>query len=170
MYEYLTFKDFDMNKEEKEMFSELIGSIQQLREENRTFRETIETRITSVEKQHAPVNMELAILGSIQENISAAIEKSLTGYNSPLSKLTDQVVSSHSAELRKIIDDALSQVLSSDYVRLAVLDGFNHKIARILVSNVEGLVDRSANKLKQDPQFMAKATLAIADLVNQQYN
>jgi hypothetical protein len=52
----------------------------------------------------------------------------------------------------------------------SMLAAFNHKIARSLTSGQDGILDKVANELKQDPQFRAKVTLAVANVVEECLN
>jgi uncharacterized protein YoxC len=155
-----------MTKEEKEIFTNLLSEVRSLREENKKFREDINSKVSSLEKKHVPVSLEQDILTSIQGSLSKAIAEAMTGYNSPLNKLTSAVVTSHEASIKSIIDDAMRGAIDGGELRAEVADGFVHRVARTLLSTTDSLLDKATNQLKQDPQFKAKAVIAIADVVN----
>jgi hypothetical protein len=156
-----------MNAEERQMFVEMKTMVTTLCEENRKYREQLTARINAVEKTVAPANMETDILNTIQKSIGTTISTALGAYDSPLIKLTKAVVEKHNQELTKIVDSAFSSVINTESFATDIRQSFSHSIARAIISNANGLVDKVANDLKQNPQFRAKATLAISSLVEE---
>jgi len=43
---------------------------------------------------------------------------------------------------------------------------FNHKLARLIMSKNEGVIEKQFNDLKQNAEFRAKVTLAINKVVS----
>ena len=106
------------------------------------------------------------ILNTVRNSIHEAIKASLNGYSSPLTKMVNDVVLEHDAELRTIMREALSSVVASKEFRASVKEAFLHKVARTLVDNLDGAVKQAAEKLKQDPTIKAQMVLAIQAIVD----
>ena len=111
-------------------------------------------------------NLEQDVLKAIQVAVGAAINSTLTGYNSPLNKLVTDVVNKHTGELRDTIEDSFSKVILTDEFKESVNNAFNHKLARILVDKLEGAIEKRANELRSDPTMKAKMIIAIEGLIN----
>lgn len=111
--------------------------------------------------------LEQQILQSAQSAIAESIKNTLTGYQSPMTKLVIDVVNSHSSELKQIINDSFESVIRTDDFKQSIVSAFSHKIARTIISNNDGLFDKVANELKQDSIFKAKMALAVSNVVNE---
>lgn len=160
-----------MTAKELSAIERLLDSVSKLREENNKFREDVKNQVSvlksQVEKKHVPLNLEQSILNNVQLSIGEAILKSMTGYDSPLLKLTKEVVESRSPELRAIIGESFNQVIETGNFKAAIVDAFSHKVARTIISNNDGLFDKVANELKNDNVFRSKMTLAVANVVEE---
>lgn len=156
-----------MNKEEQKTLDKLYELILKTREEGIALGEALKSVNDKVEKKNEPINLERDILQVLQVSMNKAIQESLSGYNSPLTKLVNSVVESRSTELRKIIADSFDNAISKDEFKSAIREGFSHKIARTLISNNGGLFDKVSNELKQDAVFKSKMAIAVANVVNE---
>lgn len=114
--------------------------------------------------------LEKDVLQAAQQAIAESIKTKLTGYDSPLGKLVTEVVTSHSSELRTLINDAFEQVIRTDDFKAAIVSAFSHKIARSVISNNDGLFDKVSAELKQDSAFKAKMVLAVGKVVEEILN
>lgn len=127
--------------------------------------------ILSVEKkadrQNAPSDLEANILRVAQESIHKALQTVLTNYDSPIVKLIKLVVEENSAELKKIIESAFTSVMRTEDFKRAIFEGCQHKVSRVIVSGNDGLFDKVANDLRQDPVFKAKISVAVANVVEE---
>jgi hypothetical protein len=72
-----------------------------------------------------------AVHARIQEHLSS-------NYNSPLNSMLTEVVNEHREEIKKIFNDALSSAITHDDFRQAAKQAFNHKLAKVMVSKLEG--------------------------------
>lgn len=160
-----------MNSKESASVEQLTKSVLQLIEENKAFRAEIHARVEKaearVEREHRPFDLQQDILTTAQKAINEAIQKSLTGYSSPLVKLVESVVNEHSDFLRGVISDSFSSVIRLEEFKSAIIAGFSHKIARSIISNQDGLFDKVSKEMKQDPVFKSKITLAVASVVEE---
>ena len=114
--------------------------------------------------------LEKDILRSAQLAIAESISKSLTGYDSPLTKLTKQVIDENSTELRTLISDSFQQVIRTDDFKKSIIDAFSHKVARTIISNNDGLFEKVSAALKQDAIFKSKMAIAVSNVVEECLN
>jgi len=160
-----------MTADEKKAIEQLNSVMSSLRRENEQFRADMKTLVTAindkVEAKHMPISLESNILSAVQSSMDKAIKEALGGYNSPLIKLVQNVVETHSPELRKIITEAFEEVIRTDDFKRAIVSAFSHKVARSIISNNDGLYDKVSNELKQDATFKAKMALAVAAVVEE---
>ena len=113
------------------------------------------------------LNLETEIVWSAVEAVQAAIKTKLEGYNSPLNKMVDQVVTAHQHEIVALMNDAFKQAFSNEAFRAEVQQAFIHSLARNLMKEYSGEVEKHANALKQHPEFRARVVLAIEGVVNE---
>lgn len=111
--------------------------------------------------------MEDRILESVRVAMNNAITQELVGYNKPLSKLTEKVISDHSSELYNLINDEFSKLLASDGFKVALQDALHQKLAKTLIARMGGELEKQVNELKKNPQTRAKITLAISQLIDE---
>jgi len=160
-----------MTSNEVKALKDLAIVAKDIRDGFSAFKSTIENRVASTENRvdikHLPINLEKDILSACQTAINDSIKSVLTGYNSPLSKLIVSVVDSHTSELRQIINDAFVSVIKTDEFKESIVSAFAHKVSRSIISNNDGLFDKVSNELKQDQQFKARMTLAVAAVVEE---
>lgn len=131
------------------------------------FKTSMLERVETAERKVAmsPVQMESAILGTVQNGIKDAILKALTGYDSVLPKLVNKVAESHHAELVQIVDDAFVSVIRTQDFKEGIRTEFAHKIARTIIGRNDALLDKIANEMRNDQTFRARATLAVSSVV-----
>lgn len=95
------------------------------------------------------------------------VERFTTSWSSPLNKLADEVVNQYSPELKVLFEDCLNTITQSKSFKEIVREEFVHKVARSLVGKLEGTVEKTVNKLKNDPTLKAKMILAIENIINE---
>lgn len=110
--------------------------------------------------------MEKEILKTAKLAITEAIVKELTGYNKPLSKLTERVIEDNSASLYSLINDEFAGLLKSENFKEALKEALNAKLARTLISRMGGELEQQVNTLKANPATRAKIMVTINDLIN----
>lgn len=108
---------------------------------------------------------------AIGEAIREGIKTKLTqGYNSPLDDLLKSAIAVHSAKFRALLEDAIASCVSHaefvDQIRQAV----RHSLAKNLVQRFGGEIEKQVNVLKSDPTTRARITLAIEEIVKQQWH
>jgi hypothetical protein len=132
-----------------------------------TMQKVMEAVNKKIDQKHVPVHLENDILSAVQSSMDKVIRESLSGYNSPLIKLVQEVVNNHTGELRTTITTSFEEVIRTEDFKLAIVSAFAHKVARSIISNNDGLYDKVANELKQDSVFKAKMALAVANVVEE---
>jgi len=100
--------------------------------------------------------------------ISDAIAKTFEGYhNNPLRNICEKVVNKHSGKLESIIDGAVNRLVYSADFDAEINSALNKMLARLLIEKIGGELEKSVNKLKQDPTTRAKITVAIDKIINE---
>lgn len=112
------------------------------------------------------MSLEKQIYETIAAGLGEAIKSRLNqGYNdNPLNRLVDQVVASRSGEIQKLLEDSVDAAFKADF-REAIRDAVTHKLAKILVSKMEGEIEKQANQLRSHAEFRARVTVAIAAVI-----
>ena len=105
------------------------------------------------------------ILAQVNSSIAKAIEDELVGYNKPLNTLVDKVVRDNFEEVHEIVNRAFQTVVRTEAFETSVLEEFERKVAKILVSKLTGQVEKAVNLVNQDPRLRAKMILAIEDII-----
>lgn len=111
--------------------------------------------------------MKKEIINVAEKAIINAVEKELVGYNKPLSKFVNEVLESHKSDFLKIIDDEITAILNAESFRGALSEALNYKMARLLVSNLGGELEKQVNALKANPETRAKITIAISKVIQE---
>ena len=155
-----------MSKKVEELLTSLIEQVKTLSDENEKYKAELDARVSVIERKHVPVSLEQDVITCVQTSIAKALETSLGGYNSPLGKLAESVVDSHKAPIREIMKKAMTDAIGREEFQDEMRKMFVHRVARVLFSGMEGQVEKTSTELKNDPQFKAKATLAIANIVD----
>jgi len=111
-------------------------------------------------------DLEKQVSHCITDGLTEAIKARLAiGYgDSPLNKLVDSVVVSRLPEIRTTLENAIDVSLKGDFKK-NLQSAVEHKLARILVSKMEGEIEKRVCELRTNPEFRAKVTLAVTNLV-----
>ena len=160
-----------MTNKEQQTIDNLVKIVNNLINEDKKFCEDVNLQINNIvnktEKKYLPITLEQDILRTTQIAIQDSIQKVLTAYDSPLSKLVKSVIDENSSELRKIISESFNQVIKTEEFKQSIVNGFSHKIARTIISNNDGLFDKVSNELKQDTIFKSKMAIAVSNVVDE---
>lgn len=112
-------------------------------------------------------NLEQQIATAATNAVSEAVKSSLTGYNTPLQKMVNDVVAERAETIKGLLRDGLDNALASAAFKKEIRAAFNHKLARTLMSKYEGEIEKQATALRQQPEFRARVVLAIESIVNE---
>ena len=95
--------------------------------------------------------MEKEVLKVVKKSISEAIITSLTKYDSPLKKITDNVINDNADELYSLINDEFSSMLYSGDFKESLTNALHTKLAQVLISRMGGDLEKKVNELKSNP-------------------
>lgn len=116
------------------------------------------------EEKLKKLDLENEVVGAAHSAIVEAMKAKLSSYHTPLDELIKAVVTKHSSDIQARLDAAVSQALTGDF-GAALEDACAKKLAKVLISKMEGEIEKQANELRSSPEFRAKLTLAIGDVV-----
>lgn len=92
------------------------------------------------------------------------------GYNRVLLSMVEDAMESQREEITAILNDTLASVVSNKEFSKAIKEEFQRKVAKSLVGNLEGAVDKAANVYRQDPTLKSRMILAIENLIKEGEN
>lgn len=105
-----------------------------------------------------------AVRDGIREGIKSRLNAT---YQNPLDKLIAASIESRSAELRGVLDAAISASIGDGDFRSEVSAAVRERLAKLLVQRFGGELEKQVNALKSDPTTRARITLAVEQLVAQ---
>lgn len=160
-----------MNSKEQKTVDQLYEMILNMKSKNIALMTKLNQIIlelnTKVDNKHIPIQLEKDILQVLQTSLHKIIQESLSGYNSPLTKLINSVVEENSRQLKQIISESFSYSIQLEEFKQAIRDGFSHKIARHIINTNDSLFHKISNELKQDAVFKSKLTIAVENIINE---
>ena len=106
-------------------------------------------------------DLERRVMQAVFQSIDTAIVEKFKGYNSPLDALLKNAIARNEVQLTALLDDAISLAIHTKSFKEELRDSFDKKLSKVLLSSFEGEIERRANKLREDPAFRAKITVAI---------
>ncbi len=110
------------------------------------------------------MNLEENVISSVHSALAECIKKKMEGYGSPLDPLIKASVEKHEGQIRAALDSSVVAALSGDFAE-ALKDACTRKLAKVLISKMEGEIEKRANELRADPEFRARLTIAITEVV-----
>lgn len=112
--------------------------------------------------------LETAILNSAKDAVNKSIVSALTeGYNSPMKKLCEQVLEEHLSTIKELINAEVVETISSAEFKEALKEALLHKLAKTLVSKMQGELEKKVNDLRQNAELRAKLTLKVSELIKE---
>jgi hypothetical protein len=116
--------------------------------------------------EKSKTELEKEIIIATRQSVSKAILEQLSGYSSPLRPYIDEVVKEQADELRKQLRKILSGVLTDPQFAKILKEEFRHKVAKNLVGELTGSIDKAVNLFRQDPTLRAKLVTAIEEFID----
>jgi hypothetical protein len=160
-----------MTHKEEQAVNRVFTLISEMREENKRFREDTSAQVNilagKVDKKHLPVMLEDEIMKVVDTSLSKALHEALTGYNSPLTKFATNVVDKYRSEIESIFSEVVGEAIKTDEFKLRVREVLLNKIAKTMISGVDGSIDKTINLMKQDAVFRSRLTLSVNVLVDE---
>lgn len=160
-----------MNTAEQKTVNDLYKMASDLREANTKLREEVEMRVkyleNKVEQKHIPLNLEDEVKNAVHAAINKAFTDALGGYNSPLQKYALNVVAKYQSSIEAVFDEVVKESINTDEFKQRVREVLLHKIAKTMISGIDGSVDKTVNAMKQDSIFRSRLTLSVNSLVDE---
>ena len=110
------------------------------------------------------LSLEREIFNQVKDSIGKAIGASIVGYQSPLDKMIKDVIERRRMEIETLLGQAVDGALKGDF-RDTLQEACTRKLAKVLISKMEGEIEKRANDLRADPTFRARLTVAIGEVV-----
>lgn len=160
-----------MTAQEQKAVNDLYKIACELRDANNKLRDEVEQRVKAVEnkveQKHIPLSLESEVQNAVHSSIQKAFNDALGGYGSPLQKYALNVVAKYQASIEGVFDEVVKEAIKTDEFKQRVREVLLHKIAKTMISGIDGSVDKTINQMKQDAVFRSKLTLAVNGLVNE---
>lgn len=160
-----------MTTKEEKVVADMYAMVREMSKANNDFRNEMELKVKSiegkVEQKHLPITLESDIVQAIRGAILKTFTDSLGGYQSPLQKYALNVVQKYQTSIESLFDDVVSEAIKTDEFRQRVREVLLHKIAKTMISGIDGSVDKTVNQMKQDTIFRSRLTLAVNGLVEE---
>jgi Fe2+ transport system protein B len=160
-----------MTTKEQQSIDSLHKAIQEFKNANDKFREDVKVLVEGmnkkVDEKHLPLSLEKQVHVSIEAALSKSLSDAMSGYNSPLLKYAHNVVAKYQTQIEKVFDEVVQEGIASAEFKERVREVLLHKIAKTIISGIDGSVDKTINLMKQDQVFRGRLTLAVNDLVQE---
>lgn len=117
-------------------------------------------------KEPKEQTLEQQVASQVRDSIGEAIKKKLEGYGTPLDKIIERAVAAQQEELFDLIRDAFAEVTIGE-IKAQIKQSAAHKIAKVLVSKMEGEIEKRVNDFRSDPATRARIVLAIEKAISE---
>ena len=98
--------------------------------------------------------------------LAEVVKSRLNKWDGPLAKFVDEVVLASRDEIKGLLREGLTEALTLESFRIEIKASFTHTLARSLMNEYKGEIEKQANALRQAPEFRARVVLAIEQIVN----
>lgn len=105
--------------------------------------------------------------GIIMDGVRDAVKTKLGGYGTPLDKIINDVISQRQSVIAQKMTAALDTVIAGDEFATALQYEFRHKVAKTLVSKMEGAVEKAANEVRNNPVLKAQLIQAFNMIIRE---
>lgn len=163
-----------MTAAEQKSINDLHQIATAIREGNRKFNQEVDEKISTieskVEKKHIPIQLEEEIMKAVDAAMSKALSEAMTGYSSPLVKYAHNVVAKYQTQIEGIFESVVQEAIQTDDFKQRVREILLNKIAKTMISGIDGSIDKTINLMKQDAIFRSRLTLSVNTLVDEFLN
>jgi len=160
-----------MTNKEQNTIDDLYALVLKLRNENNDFKTKMNQRIekteTIVNKKHIPLSLEESIMNTAKNSMADAIKSTFTGYSNPLIEYAKEITEKHHHSIKATFEKIVSEGIVSVDFENACKEQFLRKIAKTVISGIDGSVDKVVNQMKQDSVFRSKLTLMVNNLIEE---
>ena len=95
--------------------------------------------------------MNSELLGQCEKAINKCIVDSMCAYNSPLHAAVKDALSDHKNQLHSMASESVSELVNSSEFKVLMQTEIKRKLAKVLISQYGGEIEKTVAKLKQDP-------------------
>ena len=110
--------------------------------------------------------LEKQVLEQTRKAVGESIVKELVGYNKPLTKIVDTVIENNKSTLTELVNSLFVSSINSTDLKETIKKEFDHKLARTIVSQLQGSIDKASSEIKANPTTKAKMVLAIENVLD----
>jgi hypothetical protein len=105
-----------------------------------------------------------AVFGSIHKMVEHQLT-SIYDDRNPLIRCIKNAIEQNADKIQTLMADSIQSALDSAVLNAQVKEEVNRRLAKILISKMEGEIEKRANELRADSAFRARLTIAITDVV-----
>jgi hypothetical protein len=160
-----------MTREEQKSVDRVYELLSDIKKSNELYRELVTNKVNELEgvvqKKHVPLQMEDEIMKAVDASLTKALHEALTGYNSPLTKYAHNVVTKYQSQIEALFDNVVKEGIQTEEFKNRVREVLLNKIAKTMISGVDGSIDKTINLMKQDQVFRSRLTLCVNNLVDE---
>ena len=110
--------------------------------------------------------MNVNLLAQCEKTIDKCITDALGSYSSPLMDAVKAALKDHENAIHKLASESVAELVNSEEFKISMKVEMKRKLAKVLISQYGGELERTVGKLKADPTSRAKMTLAIDSVMN----
>ena len=110
--------------------------------------------------------MKAELLAQCERSLDKCITDSMGAYNSPLHEAVKKALSENQNRLYAMASESVRTLIDDPEFEKLMKTEMKRKLAKVLISQYGGEVEKTVAKLKADPTSRAKMTLAIDTVMN----
>ncbi len=88
-------------------------------------------------------------------------------YSSPARDVVNRVFQELAPDFEVVLREVLQEVVADKAFKDAVKEEFRHKVAKLLVGDLSGAVEKAVNRFRQDSTLKARMVLAIENIISE---
>ncbi len=113
------------------------------------------------------IDINSTLLSQCEKTIDKSIMDALSSYSSPLRKAIDDAVNQNREALNELASNAVAELVNSDEFKQSMKTEMKRKLAKVLISQYGGEIQKTVGELKANPASRAKMTLAIDSVMSE---
>lgn len=114
-----------------------------------------------------PIEIEGLVAKELGNALRGVVAEKLGQYGGPLHKCVDEVVLQNQAAIKALLTEAIKDAVTQEQFRAEIKSAFVHTLARSLMNEFKGEVEKQANALRQQADFRARVVLSIERIVSE---
>jgi len=164
-----------MTNKEQNSIERMMNLMSKIHTENETFKKMLLERVDvtekKIEQKREPLNLENEVIHTATDVINESLRKILLdSYDSPLKKYAQNVITKYQQSIEDVFDKIVSTSIDTPEFEAAAKDALLTKIAKTVISGIDGSVDKVVYQMKQDRVFRSKLTLMVNNLIKEYLN